>query len=255
MPHWLPASALAQAPVSFWVIQFAVSISSRPPNMADTLKPLPAAGLHIRRVDPSRHKFQAAVSHDGLVLYIPNVPFLVKNFKAWVHRLYNRWRTALWPAPPALAIGGTMAFAAWVLTRPAGSWLRSGYLATAIWNLDTIFLWTQLLPTPLRVAYLSTISAGVVGILLTEYQKRFLRLVLSYQGWLFEEPKKPSLFTKAWLGFIKYCYVKTSRPLLYSYQDSLPRLPVPSLKVWSCLLFGLFSMGSCKEGNLPFPAC
>uniref|UniRef100_A0A8D3CZD5 Carnitine O-palmitoyltransferase 1, muscle isoform n=1 Tax=Scophthalmus maximus TaxID=52904 RepID=A0A8D3CZD5_SCOMX len=50
-----------------------------------------------------------------------------------------------------------------------------------------------------------------------------LKALLSYHGWIFESHGKMSTSTKVWLMF------SGRRPLLYSFQASLPRLPVPSL--------------------------
>lgn len=41
--------------------------------------------------------------------------------------------------------------------------------------------------------------------------------------------KKPSLTTRAWLFCVKLL-TAPSRPMLYSYQGSLPKLPLPSVK-------------------------
>uniref|UniRef100_A0A674D974 Carnitine O-palmitoyltransferase 1, muscle isoform n=1 Tax=Salmo trutta TaxID=8032 RepID=A0A674D974_SALTR len=48
-----------------------------------------------------------------------------------------------------------------------------------------------------------------------------LKALLSYHAWIFESHGKISFCTKLWLMF------SGRRPLLYSFQTSLPRLPVP----------------------------
>lgn len=63
--------------------------------------------------------------------------------------------------------------------------------------------------------------AVVIGI------RCLLRALLSYQGWMFEVRRKISFKTKLWLVVMKV--LTGRRPLLYSYQGALPRLPVPSL--------------------------
>lgn len=55
----------------------------------------------------------------------------------------------------------------------------------------------------------------------------YLKLLLIYKGWLFEP--KTSLLTKIWLVNLKTFYYLSKSPQLYSYQSSLPRLPLPSL--------------------------
>ncbi|XP_066991889.2 carnitine O-palmitoyltransferase 1, liver isoform [Anabrus simplex] len=59
-----------------------------------------------------------------------------------------------------------------------------------------------------------------------------LRLLLMYKGWMYEERgsgSKISWQTKLWIVMVKI-FSSGSRPLLYSFQGSLPRLPVPSLQ-------------------------
>jgi hypothetical protein len=199
------------------------------PRMADTLKPVPAKGLHVRNVDPAAHRLQVAVSRDGIILYIPHIPFLVKNLARGLHVRYNRLKTAIWPVHPLGAITSMVGFAGWVLSRPSSSWLRSGSAATAIWNLDALFPWTKQLPVPVRVGYLSLIAVTIALGILVETQRAVLRSMLGYHGWLFEDPKKFSLLTKIWFIIVRFCYVRAPKPLLWSYQDSLPHLPVPPL--------------------------
>uniref|UniRef100_A0A8C7MVF8 Carnitine O-palmitoyltransferase 1, muscle isoform n=1 Tax=Oncorhynchus kisutch TaxID=8019 RepID=A0A8C7MVF8_ONCKI len=54
-----------------------------------------------------------------------------------------------------------------------------------------------------------------------------LKALLSYHAWIFESHGKISFCTKLWLSLVKM--FSGRRPLLYSFQTSLPRLPVPSV--------------------------
>ncbi|XP_061079498.1 carnitine O-palmitoyltransferase 1, liver isoform [Conger conger] len=56
----------------------------------------------------------------------------------------------------------------------------------------------------------------------------FLKLLLSYQRWIFELHGKISITTKIWAVLIKL--LSGREPLLYSYQSSLPNLPVPAVR-------------------------
>jgi hypothetical protein len=59
-----------------------------------------------------------------------------------------------------------------------------------------------------------------------------LKLLLMYKGWMYEERGKGRVIsarTRIWLLLVKILS-GGSKPLLYSYQGSLPRLPLPSLK-------------------------
>ncbi|XP_037589935.1 carnitine O-palmitoyltransferase 1, liver isoform isoform X2 [Cebus imitator] len=55
-----------------------------------------------------------------------------------------------------------------------------------------------------------------------------LKVLLSYHGWMFAEHGKMSRATKIWMGMVKL--FSGRKPMLYSFQTSLPRLPVPAVK-------------------------
>ncbi|KAG8576508.1 hypothetical protein GDO81_009887 [Engystomops pustulosus] len=82
-------------------------------------------------------------------------------------------------------------------------------------------------PVSRNVASAVIFSSGVwvSGILL---YRQVLRLLLSYHGWMFEPHGKRSLKTKIWGGCMKV--MARRQPMLYSFQMSLPRLPVPRLE-------------------------
>lgn len=65
----------------------------------------------------------------------------------------------------------------------------------------------------------------------------FLRAVLSYRGYMFE--RKPSLTTKIFFAWMKWNQFLngTRGPALYSWQLSIPRLPVPKYTAFSILSF------------------
>lgn len=55
-----------------------------------------------------------------------------------------------------------------------------------------------------------------------------LRLLLSYHGWLLEPHGAMSSLTKTWLALVRI--FSGRHPMLFSYQRSLPRQPVPSVQ-------------------------
>eukprot|EP00731_Ephydatia_muelleri_P029750 Em0021g273a len=65
-------------------------------------------------------------------------------------------------------------------------------------------------------------------ILLAYAQRYTLKGLLTYKGWMFDAREVDSTKTKLW-GLVLKLVSGPSRPMLYSYQYSLPRLPVPSL--------------------------
>ncbi|XP_004393866.1 PREDICTED: carnitine O-palmitoyltransferase 1, liver isoform isoform 4 [Odobenus rosmarus divergens] len=55
-----------------------------------------------------------------------------------------------------------------------------------------------------------------------------LKVLLSYHGWMFAQHGKMSRATKIWMSVVKI--FSGRKPMLYSFQTSLPRLPVPAVK-------------------------
>ncbi|XP_070518050.1 carnitine O-palmitoyltransferase 1, liver isoform isoform X1 [Cardiocondyla obscurior] len=58
-----------------------------------------------------------------------------------------------------------------------------------------------------------------------------LKLLLMYKGWMYEargKGRKPSKLTQFWLLLVKL-FSGWHKPMLYSFQGSLPRLPLPSV--------------------------
>uniref|UniRef100_A0A2K6EEB9 Carnitine O-palmitoyltransferase 1, liver isoform n=1 Tax=Propithecus coquereli TaxID=379532 RepID=A0A2K6EEB9_PROCO len=55
-----------------------------------------------------------------------------------------------------------------------------------------------------------------------------LKVLLSYHGWMFAEHGKMSHATRIWMVMVKV--LSGRKPMLYSFQTSLPRLPVPAVK-------------------------
>ena len=74
---------------------------------------------------------------------------------------------------------------------------------------------------------------GVIVWLALIYSFRYtLKVLLMYKGWMYEQRGKGCVIsrrTKIWFFLIKI-FSGGSKPLLYSYQGSLPRLPLPALK-------------------------
>ncbi|KAL6442752.1 hypothetical protein ACFW04_002673 [Cataglyphis niger] len=58
-----------------------------------------------------------------------------------------------------------------------------------------------------------------------------LKLLLMYKGWMYEargKERKPSKMTQIWLLLVKL-FSGWHKPMLYSFQGSLPRLPLPAV--------------------------
>ncbi len=78
----------------------------------------------------------------------------------------------------------------------------------------------------LRVAVLAAEAAVVGFVVLMLCSHILLRLLLSWHGFM-HEARNPSLFFKIWAVCVKL--LTSGHPSLYSFQRSLPSLPVPPL--------------------------
>uniref|UniRef100_A0A673MNB8 carnitine O-palmitoyltransferase n=1 Tax=Sinocyclocheilus rhinocerous TaxID=307959 RepID=A0A673MNB8_9TELE len=65
-------------------------------------------------------------------------------------------------------------------------------------------------------------------IAVTFVMRNVLKYLLSWHGWMFNRHGSLSLTTKIWLVLVKVC--SGPKPMLYSFQNSIPRLPVPPIK-------------------------
>uniref|UniRef100_A0A7N8XI01 Carnitine O-palmitoyltransferase 1, muscle isoform n=1 Tax=Mastacembelus armatus TaxID=205130 RepID=A0A7N8XI01_9TELE len=79
-----------------------------------------------------------------------------------------------------------------------------------------------------RAVLSSVLFATGLWLFLIYLLRYALKALLSYHGWIFESHGKMSTSTRVWLSLVKM--LSGRRPLLYSFQASLPRLPVPSVK-------------------------
>nr|XP_018912089.1 PREDICTED: carnitine O-palmitoyltransferase 1, liver isoform isoform X1 [Bemisia tabaci]XP_018912090.1 PREDICTED: carnitine O-palmitoyltransferase 1, liver isoform isoform X1 [Bemisia tabaci] len=78
-----------------------------------------------------------------------------------------------------------------------------------------------------------TIMAIVIWLTVIYTLRYTLKLLLMYKGWMYEQRGKNrqvSLKTKLWLLAVKILSSGGNKPLLYSYQGSLPRLPLPPVE-------------------------
>ncbi|KAM8978783.1 carnitine O-palmitoyltransferase 1, muscle isoform [Sarcophilus harrisii] len=77
--------------------------------------------------------------------------------------------------------------------------------------------------TLISVGIFST-GVWVTGIFLF---RQTLKLLLSYHGWMFEMHGQTSRITKIWAICVRL--LSNRRPMLYTFQTSLPKLPVPKV--------------------------
>ncbi|KAJ7313745.1 hypothetical protein JRQ81_005404 [Phrynocephalus forsythii] len=171
--------------------------------------------------------FQFTVSPEGIDFQLSHVAFKeiylsgLRSWKKKFNQLRNGFVTGVYPASPS-------------------SWLFmvTAILVTQYSRLDPSMGMIEKIKEHLPVSdYLSdqgmnvlsaaTFSTGLwLALIMT--MRSILKMLLCYHGWMYEEHGKMSNTTKIWLALVKIFAGR--KPMLYSYQASLPRLPVPTLK-------------------------
>lgn len=192
--------------------------------------PFPSLTLEVA-VDPDQPHFQAHVSHNGVSIFIPKPGLILKNMWTGVKRFYNKMHQAFMPLPVPVVFSlilGTMTF---MTLHPSSKGVRNSKLSHFVWQLDNMINpFARGFHNELRVAYLSLNTS--VGILFsfTFFHRAFLRLLLSYHGWMDDVRGKKSLKTVIWGFLLKYLYIRGGSKVMLAYQTSLPSLPVPDIK-------------------------
>ncbi|XP_078234115.1 palmitoyl thioesterase CPT1C isoform X3 [Pogona vitticeps] len=171
--------------------------------------------------------FQFTVSPEGIDFQLSHAALKeiylsgLRSWKKKFNQLRNGFVTGVYPASPS-------------------SWLFmvTAILVTQYSRLDPSMGMIEKIKEHLPVSdYLSdegmdvlsatTFSTGLwLALIMT--MRSILKMLLCYHGWMYEEHGKMSNTTKIWLALVKIFAGR--KPMLYSYQASLPRLPVPALK-------------------------
>eukprot|EP00128_Syssomonas_multiformis_P006040 Colp12_sorted_trinity150504_noHs@9833 len=170
-------------------------------------------------------------SDDGVLLRIDRgaIPHLFTSARRAVQRSLYDTRNAIlngvWPAQPAHWIGLVSSTAALMLyEHPILSPVRD-----VMWKAEKYVPWWPQGTTKVGKAFTIAAVAGTTFFLVGSYVRRYiLRALLGYKGYLYMDPKKTSWKVTVWGILLKL--FTGPQPMLYGFQNSLPRLPVPSLK-------------------------
>ncbi|KAJ1525467.1 hypothetical protein ONE63_010277 [Megalurothrips usitatus] len=170
--------------------------------------------------------FSFSITHEGWdVNFDREVLHLVwsSGIRSWKKRLWrfqNSVKNGVYPAP-LQSLWATVGIL--VALHFAGVRLPIGLVGMLLPHLpSTAFHW--------QVVACFTVALSV-WFAIIQIIRYTLRLLLIYKGWMYEERgrgRSVSNMTKLWLVLIKILS-GVSRPMLYSYQGSLPKLPVPAL--------------------------
>jgi len=99
-------------------------------------------------------------------------------------------------------------------------------LGSRIWSLSEYFPWIEV-PLTVRLGILAA-WVTIIGILILAWtERRVLKLLLTSKSWLYQA-RKPTIWVTLWYAIVRL-FTK-GKPLTYSFESSLPKLPVPVLK-------------------------
>uniref|UniRef100_A0A672KW49 carnitine O-palmitoyltransferase n=1 Tax=Sinocyclocheilus grahami TaxID=75366 RepID=A0A672KW49_SINGR len=163
--------------------------------------------------------FQFTITHEGIDLHLSyqalNQIYLsgLRSWKKRISRIKNRIIKGVYPASPSSWLFVVIAILATMYMQSDPSM----GIITKIRDLDRT-------RTVLSVLLFSTL----LWLSLILALRFCLKLLLSYHQWMFELHGRISTKTKVWATLVRL--LSSRKPLLYSYQTSLPHLPVPSIK-------------------------
>ncbi|CAG5088418.1 Oidioi.mRNA.OKI2018_I69.PAR.g11835.t1.cds [Oikopleura dioica] len=159
-------------------------------------------------VDFNRNAFKAVVQSGG------------RSWRKRLVRFVNRFGSGVYPARLETIAGAVVAFI--IVDKTTDLDLDRG----AIKAIESV------LPSVFNIGgkyfTASCVFAGGVFTILIYVVRYILKGCFSYHGWMFEGRGKKSITTRIW-GILVTIF-KGRNPLLYSYQGSLPKLPVPAIK-------------------------
>ncbi|XP_061195798.1 carnitine O-palmitoyltransferase 1, liver isoform-like isoform X1 [Saccostrea echinata] len=170
--------------------------------------------------------FSFSVTHEGVNVDVNHEALKavfksgVRSIKKSLGRIKNQIKNGVYPATPMSWLFVLTFVLAFILAGVDPSFGLIKWIKTHLPWLNT---------APPLVAYYGSciVFATLVWLAKAFIWKYFLRLLLNYHTWMYESRGPMSLKTKLWLGLVKL--MGGRKPLLMSYQTSLPKLSVPSI--------------------------
>lgn len=168
------------------------------------------------------HTYHFSVNTDALhIIWLA----VVRSWKKRIARFFNNCRNGFFPSSTnfLFAIYGLLIGLRLYLNYDPFNFMRSLESYPPIRSYEQPF--TRLLLSTL-------ICSIIIWLIKATILRYYLKFLLMYKGWMFESRanKGYSLLSKLWLVNLKLLYKLSSEPQLYSYQSSLPRLPLPALQ-------------------------
>uniref|UniRef100_A0A8B9JH82 carnitine O-palmitoyltransferase n=1 Tax=Astyanax mexicanus TaxID=7994 RepID=A0A8B9JH82_ASTMX len=170
--------------------------------------------------------FQFTITPEGIDLQLSHEALRqvylsgLRSWKKRIVRLKNNVITGVYPASPSSWLFVVIAILATMYTRSDPS---MGLIAKIQEHLPASGSMSMQCQTVVSAVLFSTL----LWLSLIFTMKLCLKQLLSYHRWMFEQHGNVSTTTKVWMLVRIF---SGRQPLLYSYQGSLPNLPVPAIK-------------------------
>uniref|UniRef100_A0A669B6E7 carnitine O-palmitoyltransferase n=1 Tax=Oreochromis niloticus TaxID=8128 RepID=A0A669B6E7_ORENI len=170
--------------------------------------------------------FQFTVTPDGIDLQLSHqalTEIYLSGMRSWkkrIVRVKNSVITGVYPASPSSWLFVVIAILATMYTRSDPS---MGLIAKIQEHLPV----SQSMSTQCQAVVSAVLFSTMLWLMLIFTMRLCLKQLLSYHRWMFEQHGKMSTTTKIW-ALVRI--FSGRKPLLYSYQGSLPNLPVPTIK-------------------------
>ena len=172
---------------------------------------------------------------DGTITLSLNLPHPWRWRRSIMKQFY-RWRNVilygLWPASPITLLVVTTTLVLVALYAGPTSWWRTGWIAQVLTYSNKPFWpqkFLQYVSLDIRIGYLAALGSIWIVFIIMALERGVLRLVLSWHGWIYRN-KQHRLSTRIWQIATKVLTGFQNPRLTYSFQSSLPNLPVPRLE-------------------------
>ncbi|XP_061565018.1 carnitine O-palmitoyltransferase 1, liver isoform-like isoform X2 [Cololabis saira] len=171
--------------------------------------------------------FQFTVTPEGIDLQLSHQALSeiylsgVRSWKKRVIRIKNSVITGVYPASPSSWLFVVIAILATMYTRSDPS---MGIIAKIQEHLPV----SQSMSSQCQAVVSAVLFSTMLWLMLIFTMRLCLKQLLSYHRWMFEQHGKMSTTTKVWVALVRI--FSGRKPLLYSYQGSLPNLPLPTIK-------------------------
>ncbi|XP_055951859.1 carnitine O-palmitoyltransferase 1, liver isoform-like isoform X1 [Argiope bruennichi] len=170
--------------------------------------------------------FSFTITHEGVnINYDHDIFYAVwqSGLRSWRRRLNKFWNnvwTGAYPASPysLLIIATIITFLTWKerdVSHGLVNFLESHFIDNPLFSTFSI--------ATFYICY--TIALWLIFVNIVRY---FVKILFMYKGWMYQtRAGKMSWKTKCWLAIVSI--IAKRKPQLYSFQGSLPNLPVPAL--------------------------